>query len=332
MISVIIPVYNRENHLYVCLNSVLKQTYEDFEVICVDDCSTDSSLEILKYFAKRDNRLKILKNSSNKGVSYSRNQGLKAAKGEYIFFLDSDDWISRDTFKKLYRNAKINNSDMVLYKLVRVNKNNFIFNRPAFDLSNYFGENVNFDHFTFTYKNIKQHVMNSSFAPYLKLYKKSFLDSYDDFTFPEGLVYEDVLFHIKTILRAPRLSFVPNFFYVYKMDTQKSIINDNSNIFNIFEIINLVEEFLIENKYFNELKLEFYSFKILQILQYLNKSHNEIYFNRTKEIFANLESGFTEEFKEQLKNTYVFKWDDYLKVLNSNSLTEYLNEEENLSN
>lgn len=327
MISVIIPVYNRENQIYVCLNSVLRQTYDDFEVICIDDCSTDSSLEILKYFAKRDNRVKILKNPSNKGVSYCRNHGLKVAKGDYIFFLDSDDWISSDALDRLYTNAKINNSDMVFYKLARISDNNFIFNRPAFDLTDCFGEDVNFNHFTFTYKNIKRHVMNSSFSPGLKLYKKSFLDSYDDFTFPEGLVYEDVLFHIKTILRASRISFVPNFFYIYKMDMQNSIINDNSDIFNMFEIIDLVQEFLVENNYFNELKLEFYSFKILQILQYLNKSHNEIYFKKTKEIFTNLESVFTNEFKEQLKNNYVSNLDDYFKVLNSDNINEYLYEE-----
>ena len=84
MISVIIPVYNVEDYLHVCINSVLKQTYEDFEIICVEDASTDSSLEILEYFAQKDSRVKILKNDSNKGCGYSRNRGLEEAKGKYI--------------------------------------------------------------------------------------------------------------------------------------------------------------------------------------------------------------------------------------------------------
>ena len=97
MISIIIPVYNTEDYLHVCLNSILKQSYGDFEIICVDDASTDSSLEILEYFTKKDSRIKILKNDSNRGQGFSRNRGLDVAEGKYIFFLDSDDWINADT-------------------------------------------------------------------------------------------------------------------------------------------------------------------------------------------------------------------------------------------
>ena len=71
MISIIIPVYNVEDYLHVCLTSVLNQTYQNFEVICIDDASTDSSLEILEYFAQKDSRIKILKNKSNRGSGYS---------------------------------------------------------------------------------------------------------------------------------------------------------------------------------------------------------------------------------------------------------------------
>ena len=212
MISVIIPVYNCEEYLPVCINSVLKQSFSDLEIICINDCSTDSSLEVLKYFAKLDSRIKILENPENKGLSYTRNKGIKYAKGDYVFFLDSDDWISPNTFKELYENAIRNDSDMVFYKLARFNEKKFILNQPAFDLSTSFNKTTNFDNFTFTYKDIKNNVMNTSFSASLKLYKKSFLDSYDDFTFPEGLVYEDVLFHVKTILRASKISFIPKFF------------------------------------------------------------------------------------------------------------------------
>ena len=93
MISVIVPVYNVEDYLHVCINSILNQTYQDFEIICVDDASTDSSLEILEYFSLKDSRVKVLKNDSNKGPGYSRNRGLDVAKGEYVSFLDADDWL-----------------------------------------------------------------------------------------------------------------------------------------------------------------------------------------------------------------------------------------------
>ena len=183
MISVIIPVYNSENYLFVTLNSILKQTYSDFEVICIDDCSTDSSVEILEYFSKKDERIIVVKNIENKGVSFSRNLGLKSAKGDYIFFLDSDDWISPNTLEKLFTNAKSNDSDLVFYKLVRFHEKNFILDKPAFDFTNSFDKNVDFKKFTFTYEDIKYNVLNTSFTQYLKLYKKSFLNQYDDFIF-----------------------------------------------------------------------------------------------------------------------------------------------------
>ena len=116
LISIIIPVYNVENYLHVCLNSVLKQTYQDFEIICIDDASTDSSLEILKYFEKKDSRIKVLKNDSNKGQGYSRNRGLELAQGKYISFLDGDDWLSPDAFEILIQKAEQDNLDLLMFK------------------------------------------------------------------------------------------------------------------------------------------------------------------------------------------------------------------------
>ena len=324
MISIIIPVYNCENYLYMCLNSVLKQTYSNLEVICIDDCSTDSSFEILEYYAKQDQRIKIFKNSRNKGAGYSRNKGIEYATGDYIFFLDGDDWITENALKELYENAKNNDSDLVFYKLTRLNNQNFILNRQSFDFTECFDKNVNFNNLTFTYKNIKKHIMNTSYAVYLKLHKKSLLDKYDDLRFPEEVVYEDVIFHIKTILRASKISFIPKSFYIYRIDNQKSISHDNAKIFDIFKVINLVENFLIDNQFYDELKSEFYIFKITQILQYLNKYHNLEYFNVTKAEFEKSNSHLTKDIKSELKNNYPTFWRDYLKVLNSDSLDDYI--------
>ena len=116
MISVIIPVYNVEDYLHVCLNSVLKQTYQNFEIICIDDASTDSSTEILEYFTQKDSRIKILKNDSNKGPGYSRNKGLEVAQGKYISFLDADDWFSPDAFEILIHKCEQENLDVLIFK------------------------------------------------------------------------------------------------------------------------------------------------------------------------------------------------------------------------
>lgn len=101
MISVVVLVYNDEYFLHTCLNSVLKQTYQNFELICIDDASNDSSSEILDYFSKKDSRIKIFKNEIKKGFEYCRNQGLEVANGDNIVFLNSDEWLSFNSLEIL---------------------------------------------------------------------------------------------------------------------------------------------------------------------------------------------------------------------------------------
>ena len=103
-VSVIIPVYNTEKYLRKCLESVINQTLKDIEIICINDCSTDDSLKILNDI--KDERLKILNLPQNSGVSFARNRGIDEAKGEYISFVDSDDFIAPDFLEKLYNKSQ----------------------------------------------------------------------------------------------------------------------------------------------------------------------------------------------------------------------------------
>ena len=116
MISVIVPVYNSEKTLYTCLNSILKQTYQDFEIICIDDDSEDSSLEILDYFSRKDSRIKILKNNYSKGLCYCLNKCLDVVKGDFIFFLRSTDWISFDAFELFSKKVEGDFLDVLIFK------------------------------------------------------------------------------------------------------------------------------------------------------------------------------------------------------------------------
>ena len=115
-VSVIIPVYNVEDYLKECLDSVLSQTLKDIEVICVDDCSTDDSLKILQEYANNDDRIKIIKNEKNSGQGFSRNEGIKKATGEYIGFVDSDDFIDLNLFEISFKKAKKLDLDVLLFK------------------------------------------------------------------------------------------------------------------------------------------------------------------------------------------------------------------------
>ena len=114
-ISVIIPVYNQERFLSKCLDSVLNQDLEDIEIICVDDGSTDSTYSILQSYASKDARVKILR-QENKFAGSARNLGLSVASGEYIHFLDSDDYLFPNIYKKIYHTLKENNLEMVKFR------------------------------------------------------------------------------------------------------------------------------------------------------------------------------------------------------------------------
>lgn len=114
-ISIIVPVYNVGAYLARCLDSVLAQTFQDFEIICVDDASTDNSYKILLEYAANDSRFLIFQNGHNGGLSYTRNVGLEKARGKYVYFLDSDDAIVPDCLKKIYDTAEAKDADIVAF-------------------------------------------------------------------------------------------------------------------------------------------------------------------------------------------------------------------------
>lgn len=111
-VSIIIPVYNVEKYLKRCLDSIIRQTYKNLEIICVNDGSPDSSLEILRKYEKQDSRIKIV-DKENGGVSSARNSGIRAMTGEYVIFVDADDWLEKDAVEKLYQIAKKETVDIV---------------------------------------------------------------------------------------------------------------------------------------------------------------------------------------------------------------------------
>ena len=285
-VSVIIPVYNIENYLNECLDSVVNQTFEDIEIICIDDGSTDNSLNILQSYANSDDRIKIL-SKQNSGQGSARNLGFKKSQGEYIYFVDGDDYIDLKTIEKFYNNAISNNSEIVISKIARFkDKNSIDYSVPGFDFEEIF-KNQDFNNFLFDYHEVKKYVLNASFAPWTKFYRRDFLVNHN-ILFVENLYYEDVLFHIEVMLSAEKMSFLPEFNYYYRINPSSSV-HTGDNGYDIFEIINLVEEYLINEDYYEEFRGEFDLFKITQILNYVSVTKTEEYFQKAKTEFSKIE-------------------------------------------
>ena len=316
MISVIIPVYNVENYIEKCLDSVCNQSFKDLEIICVNDGSTDNSLKLLEDYAKRDSRIKII-TQENRGPGHARNTGLKNATGEYVLFVDSDDFLCENSLDELYYNINSNNSDLVIFKFFNYNEKNNTFRPSGIPLDELF-VNVDYNNFTFTFKDIKMHVMYDYFAVWFKLYKKDFLDKYN-LSFPIGIAYEDVLFQIQSFIYADKMSFLPKPLYNYRSNP-KSLTSDATKIFDIIEVIDSIEKFLKENSLYEYFEFEFLMFKIIHYTYRVRLSKGTDYFNFVKSEFTSL------------KNNPKFKIDDltpkartmFENVFYSNNLDEYL--------
>lgn len=139
MISIIVPVYNAEHYLSQCLDSLLNQTYKDIEIICVNDGSQDNSSFILDDYSKRDNRLKVI-TQENKGISLARNRGLQEVQGEWVMFVDSDDWIDIATCERAMTLLMDNNADVILWSYTREFPNGKSTSRPLLNSDKLFAE------------------------------------------------------------------------------------------------------------------------------------------------------------------------------------------------
>ena len=124
-VSIIILVYNTEQYLEKCLNSVIKQTLKEIEIICIDDKSTDNSINIIKEFQKKDNRIILIESEKNMGMGYNRDVGIKQVKGEYIGFVDSDDYVDENYFYELYNTSKKYNSDLTKTENIEIYNKNY---------------------------------------------------------------------------------------------------------------------------------------------------------------------------------------------------------------
>lgn len=326
MISVIIPVYNVEDYLHVCLNSVLKQTYEDFEIICIDDASTDSSLEIVEYFTQKDSRIKILKNDVNKGPGFSRNRGLEIAQGKYISFLDGDDWLSPNAFEILIKKAETDNLDLLMFKNIVYYEEPHEFGWEAYydmEFMNSF-ENKIFNHLDLD----KTKLFKMSNAPWNKFYLKAFLDE-NNIRFPnENLIHEDNPFFYKVITRARRVSLIDKYLHNRRRRPNSIMTLNNERLFDNIDICYLILDVFLEN-------YQLYQYYKKEVLTYifagiLNGKHNQIedqfkeeFFRQAQEVYKNfiMDYGLYEDILNNVDKAILdkFKFDEIVERINYNS-------------
>lgn len=313
-LSVVVLVYNAEEFLEECLDSLVNQTLEGIEIICVNDESKDSSLNILKKYAKKYDNITVI-DQKNQGGANAANNGLKMAKGEYVTVMDSDDVLALDAYEKLYTKAKQTDSDIVsgkpykyingVLKTLRTH-NNMWDSEKVMD------------------KNRDIYLYNDT-SYWNKVFKRSFVEENDLYMIP-GRLYADIPLSVLTFLKSSKTTFIPDFVYYWrKREMNTSITKNRYKIDNMLDKLGLYD---ILKGYFEDQDLFEQVIKLLLERFYLpiegvldNEEFKNVYFNRMREILSDINDVLNNKYADNLITLY-----NYLILNNQDDVVvEFMN-------
>ena len=212
-ISIIIPFFDTEKFIARCLFSLIKQTEKEIEIICINDDSTDDSLKIVSLFAEHDSRIVVI-NQEHKLQGAARNNGIRNAKGEYIGFVDSDDWVDFDYYEKLYNAAKKYDSDIALATNVRIGNGR---TKKRLNI-------IKEEYITNLQAKADSCKLWKDGCPTNKIYKSELLRNYN-ILFPEGVYCEDKIFTTQAVFYANGIVTVPDIYYYYFRNPHSTVKN-----------------------------------------------------------------------------------------------------------
>lgn len=301
-ISVIVPFYNVEEYISRCLYSIINQSYRNIEIILVDDGSTDRSSEIAKEYASKDDRI-ILISQKNSGQAAARNVGLRNATGDYISFVDSDDWLEVNMLERLIKIMELANSDIVQCRFQF--DNDAIRQHTAYRLFDVAELKSKNDIITDALL-----VKNILVAPWAKLFKKSFLIDNNLF-FEEGIVNEDTLFTLKLSCFANNISFSNDILY-HAIERPGSTSRGSYKRLCSHMVIalNQAKEFYIKQGIFDQYESIFKARYIKSIQYNLLQAAQRLPFSQYKDIWKwNMQNSEYNEF-----NRHAFR--KYLPIVN----------------
>jgi glycosyltransferase involved in cell wall biosynthesis len=279
-VSVIIPVYNVEPYLRRCLDSVIGQTLTNLEIICVNDCSSDNSERILKEYAAFDNRIKIVNRASNGGLSVARNTGMNTASGEYIYFIDSDDWIDSGYIEEMAKAAIFNNTEIIMNTNIICEFEDGKSKKYEIGISNDRTEVISV---TNNMEKLPQHAWDC-------LFRLSFLRSIKA-EFPEGLMHEDIYFFWTVFIRLKKICLIsfPAYHYFKRADslTGQYSRTAGQNVFDWLSILERIYEYYRNNKLL-DFKIPFYLLSGIVMLN--DNKENEKAFKKLRGLFLNMKN------------------------------------------
>lgn len=276
LVSIIVPAFNVENYIQKCIDSLVKQTYTNIEIIVIDDSSTDSTNKILK--KNVSNKLHVLRHHKNKGQAAGRNLGLEKSKGEIILFVDADDYIERDTIEEVVSSFQRYDINMIRFNAISYDdKKDKLYQEKRYNFSKYLRED-------YIYKNnsLKDIYLSYNASPVLYACKKSILID-KNIKFTEGIIHEDELFNTNLYLNIDSVLFINRSFYIRRYRDNSTMTNKSKEqlkySFNSYLFILNEYKILLNNLEDNKKKL-FIKYRINSIIYNLQRfSISNIYKN-----------------------------------------------------
>lgn len=310
-ISVIVPVYNVEKYLTECIESICSQSLEDLEIICVNDGSTDNSLDILNDFAKQDKRIIVI-NKANSGYGHTMNMGLNAATGEYIGIIESDDFADKNMFEDLYKLAKDNDADIAKgdwfnywSKNKFARKNNRISSAKAFQLTN---------------SKKDKSLLRINPSVWSAVYKREFLNKYNiRFLETPGASYQDLAFSFKVFALAERVILTDKAYLYYRQDNINSSVKSKTKVYCVCDEYDEIDRFLEE---YPQLKFEF------KVQEEINRYNG--YVSSVLRIDDAVKPEFVKVFSEHFKEEYAtgLLGNEFFKKINKKEFLTLINNPE----
>lgn len=257
-VSVIVPVYNVENYLDQCLTSIVNQTLKEIEIICVNDSSTDGSLDILNKYAKQDARIQIV-TQENAGAGAARNRGMTMATGKYLAFLDADDFFEADLLEKQYQMAETDKADFVVCKSDQYHTEKKEYVQTSWVVR----EKELPPYHPFSYRQMTDNVFKVFVGwAWDKLYRRSFIEKYC-LKFQEQRTSNDMLFVFSAVVLAKKISIVSEVLIHQRRDAKDSLSKTRENSWWCFyDALTALREKLIEEDKFWELEKDFINYAL----------------------------------------------------------------------
>lgn len=313
-VSVIIPVYNAENCVSNCIKNCKNQTFNDFEVIFIDDCSKDKTTEIISEEIKNDGRFSLITLQKNQRQGYARNIGLEQAKGDYVMFFDVDDDYSLDLIEKMYNKISSDNADMTACKFCLVDeKSGETIENTDFAMLADYPKNL---HNGFSYSDITPIIdlFNKSNTIWDKIFHRNFLLE-NNIKFPTNLFNkEDDVFAFRTLFSAKKITILNEFLYFYKINPEKYNSNfQKQSIYDCFLMFDLIRKDLQEYGLLEKFHLDFIKYEIFTLKYYYGMLEQ----NCHEDFFYKLQNSYKkyENFAQEIKNSDNVLYELITKVL-----------------